>query len=247
MGCLSRVGCLVVLAGAGAVGYWLYGDRLPSELSRAAGKAASKVGQAVGEKAGTRSGESSKAEPRPSVITWATISPTRASSTNAESDPLAPLTRANGPAYINLGTGQLADVLSASLPAQLPRSATNVQIALADDQLLMRAVMDVADIAGDGTLGQMLGMALTGRDSLQFGGTLQPLTPGFVQYRVQSLRVKGFEVPPRLIPTVMNAVRIGARKPGLADDAFAVRLPRTIADLRIANGRLTLYKAVSNP
>ena len=43
LGCLSRIGCIVVLAVGGAAAYWLYGDRLPSVLSRAASGAASRV------------------------------------------------------------------------------------------------------------------------------------------------------------------------------------------------------------
>ena len=59
--------------------------------------------------------------------------------------------------------------------------------------------------------------------------------------------IKGINVPPRMIPTVVGALRRGPRTDGLANDALAVRLPRTVADLRIAKGRLILYKTIPTP
>ncbi|MEQ1692733.1 MAG: hypothetical protein ABMA00_15690 [Gemmatimonas sp.] len=246
MGCLSRVGCLVVVAGAGAVGWWLYGDRLPSELTRAAGRAADKVGEATGgitpSEEATRRGSARTPEAR---IAWATIGAT--ADTRSGGEAIAALTRRDGPAYVTLGAADVAALLSSALPKQLPKSASSPQLALDGDQLLVRAAIDVSEIAGDGTLGRLLGTALTGRDSVRFGGTIEPLRPGFAQYRVESLRVKGMDVPPRLIPVFVGAMRRGPRAAGLADNALALPLPRSVADLRIANGRLTLYKAVPNP
>ncbi|MBL0171361.1 MAG: hypothetical protein IPP90_11620 [Gemmatimonadaceae bacterium] len=246
MGCLSRIGCLVVVVGAGAVGYWLYGDRLPSELSRAAGKAVDKVSEATGGRStGTPSSRRDSAINPERAITWATIEPS--GPRNSSTKVAAALGARDGPAFVTLGAGDLAALLSSELPSQLPKSASNLQVALEGDQLLVRAAIDVTEIAGDGTLGRLLGTALSGRDSVQFAGTIEPLRPGFAQFRVDALRLKGINVPPRLIPTFIGAIRRGPRAAGLADNALALPLPRTVADLRIANGRLTLYKAVPNP
>ena len=130
---------------------------------------------------------------------------------------------------------------------QLPRSASNLQIALAGKQLLVRGTLDASEIAGDGTLGRVLGIALTGRDSIRLAGSLEPLRTGFAQFHVESLRVKGFDVPPRLIPAVMRGLRRSTVDSTLADDALAIRLPRSIADLRVTNGRMILYKSVPTP
>ncbi|MCC6430624.1 MAG: hypothetical protein IT354_06915 [Gemmatimonadaceae bacterium] len=273
MSCLSRIGCLVVVVGAGAAGWWLYGDQLPSTLSRAAGRAADKVSDVSGTAmpgsrtrrdtvsaergtrgAGARAGDDTS---RSDALAWATIVSSSEGATGARSgtgasaspsaSALAPLTRRDGPAFVNLGAGELATALGGALPRQLPKSATRVQLALDGDQLLVRAALDATEIAGDGTLGRLLGTALSGRDSVQFGGTLTPLRPGMAQYRVESLRLKGVDVPPRLIPLVIGSLRRGARTDGLDDNAFALPLPRVVADLRLANSRLTLYKAVPAP
>lgn len=275
MGCLSRIGCLVVVVGAGAAGWWLYGDQLPSTLSRAAGRAADKVSDVSGTAMpGSRTRRDSATAERGArgadararddttpgdALAWATVVPSPEGATGARSgtgastsasasaSALAPLLRRDGPAFVNLGAGELATALGGALPRQLPKSATRVQLALDGDQLLVRAALDATEIAGDGTLGRLLGTALSGRDSVQFGGTLTPLRPGMAQYRVESLRLKGIDVPPRLIPLVIGSLRRGARTDGLDDNAFALPLPRVVADLRLANSRLTLYKAVPAP
>ncbi len=246
MGCLSRIGCLVVVVGAAAVGYGLYGDRLPSELTRAMGKASDKIGEVAGSaasRARTPRRDTVRTEERSMV--WATIGPSASGNTGTKV--VNALAAREGPAFVTLGAGELAALLSSGLPKQLPKSASNVQLALDGDQLLVRAAIDVTEIAGDGTLGRLLGTALSGRDSVRLSGTIEPLRPGFAQYRVEALRLKGMNVPTRLIPTFIGAMRRGPRAAGLADNALAVPLPRTVADLRIANGRLTLYKAVPNP
>jgi len=264
MGCLTRIGCLVVVAGAAAAGYWLYGDQLPSKLATAAGRVADKAGDAAGVVAdrsiatrrdttpggspdanrnADRNADRSanrNAEPR---VDWARVGSDAAMPTKE----IAALSKRDGPAFVTLNAAELAGLLSAALPQQLPTSARDVELALRDNQLLVRATLDVAEIAGDGTLGRLLGIALAGRDTLQLGGTLEPLRSGAAQYRVESLRVKGIQVPPRLIPTVLGALRRGQTPKELAPNGVGMLLPKAVADLRIAKGRLTLYKAVPTP
>lgn len=258
MGCLSRVVGLAVLAGAGVWAYSRYADRLPTPVRRAAGvvgTAAESLARNTARNAANAADEFNKLRPasdsatpsasptradsaRPSrrPIAWATVSST------ADVSALAPLTARNGPAYVTVGAGDLASLLSVPLRSQLPRSTTDVQIALVDRQLLVRGVLDVAEIAGDGTLGKLLGIAMSGRDTIQFGGTVEPWREGFAQFRVEALRVKGFDVPTRVIPAIMRVMRRSNTDSTLAANAFAIRLPRSVADLRIANSRMTLYK-----
>ncbi len=244
MGCLSRVGCLAVIAGAGAVGFWLYGDRFPSELSRAAVQASEKAGEVSKGVVGTTPAvyrDSVRAAER--SIAWVSMGKASGGRTNA----LTRLSRRNGPAFVSLGAGELAAMLAAPLRGQLPESATGLQLAMQDNRLLVRSVIDLGEVAGDGTLGRLLGTALSGRDSLRVAGTLDLLRPGVAQYRVEQLRLKGVDVPPRLIPTVLGALRRDSTTDGLAGDGLAIPLPRAVADLRLAKGRLTLYKAVPAP
>ena len=109
MGCLTRIGCVVVLVAGGAVGYWLYGDRLPSVLSRAASGAADKVTDAavrtserLDSEEGARIAAEQEArrraarEQRDRELGWVTVNADKPAA--PKSNPLAPLSRRRGPA-----------------------------------------------------------------------------------------------------------------------------------------------------
>lgn len=260
---------MVLVAGA-AAGYWLYGDRLPSVLSRAASGAADKVTDAAvrtSERLDSEEGARIVAEQearrraarqqRDRELGWVMV--------NADTpvapkiNPLAPLTRRSGPAYVSLEAGQVAGLL-APLLAQLPPSAATAQFALDDDILLVRTVVSLSDFTGQSAVGAVLGKALVGDDTLFMAGPLEPVRPGLAQFRVRELRIKGIEVPTRLIPGLVRNLRRAA-EPGaepaepkavdggaaaassVADDALPVTLPATVNDVRVASGKLTLYRA----
>jgi hypothetical protein len=255
LGCLSRIGCLAVLAVGGVAGYWLYGDRLPSVLTRAASGAASRVTEAVTQaserldrKQGSRSGAENDAARRAErlqrepAIVWAPLGPAGA----AGADAIAPLTRRSGPAYVSLRAAALADVLSAGVSRALPASATRPQVAIVDELVFLRTVVDVRDFAGDGVLRGLLGAALDRRDTLRLTGTLGLVRPGLAEYRVREVHITGIAVPPRLIPSLIDAMRraADAGADSLPSDALPILLPKAVADVRVANGKVTLYKAV---
>ena len=253
LGCLSRIGCLVVLAVGGVGAYWLYGDRLPTVLSRAATGAASRVTDAAtkaserldsnqgariaSENDAARRAERTKLE---QSIVWARLSP----GGTAGREAVARLSRRNGPAYVSLRAPELAGLLAAGMSKVLPASATRPEVAIVDEQLLVRTVVELRDVAGDGALRGLLGMALDGRDTLRMAGTLDLVRPGLAEYRVRELRIKGIDVPPRLIPSLIDAMHRAVTADSLPSDALPIPLPKAVADVRVANGKLTLYKAV---
>ncbi|MFO0071893.1 MAG: hypothetical protein ACK55A_07375, partial [Gemmatimonas sp.] len=173
--------------------------------------------------------------------------------------PLAPLRRRNGPAYVSLAADQVAGLL-APLLAQLPPSAITAQVALDGDLLLLRTAVSLSDFTGQSAIGAVLGKALVGEDTLFLAGPLEPVRPGLAQFRVQELRLKGIDVPTRLIPGLVGSLRGAAQRPGaerpdagavdsgsgagaLAADALPVPLPTSVSDVRVVNGTLTLYRA----
>ena len=253
LGCLSRIGCLVVLAVGGVGAYWLYGDRLPTVLSRAATGAASRVTDAAtkaserldsnqgariaSENDAARRAERTKLE---QSIVWARLSP----GGTAGREAVARLSRRNGPAYVSLRAPELAGLLAAGMSKVLPASATRPEVAIVDEQLLVRTVVELRDVAGDGALRGLLGMALDGRDTLRMAGTLDLVRPGLAEYRVRELRIKGIDVPPRLIPSLIDAMHRAVTADSLPSDALPIPLPKAVADVRVANGKVTLYKAV---
>jgi hypothetical protein len=144
----------------------------------------------------------------------------------------------------------------------LPPSATTAQLALDDDILLVRTAVSLSDFTGQSAIGAVLGKALVGEDTLFLAGPLEPVRPGLAQFRVRELRIRGIDVPTRLIPGLVRSLRRSevpeterrdsvAVDSGavstlmLADDALPVWLPSTVSDVRVVNGKLTLYRAAA--
>lgn len=225
MGCLTRVGCLAVVLAVGGGAYWLYGDQLPGKLGQLAGRAT-----------GTTSTAGRGPVARP--IVWASLNDATADG----GDAIARLGRANGPQYVTLGAGDLAGFLASALARNLPRSSIDPQVALVGDRILLRAVVDLRDFAGQGAFGSVIGAAMSGRDTLFLSGTLHALRPGMAQYRVRELRLKGVDVPPRVIPSLIGTIRPRVSVDSLAADAMPIPMPRFVSDVRVAQGRLTLYR-----
>ena len=152
------------------------------------------------------------------------------------------LSRPQGPVFANLRGADLASYVFDELSKQLPPSAQKLEAAVIGDRLHVRALVDLNDFGGAGALGPLAAM-LGDREPVEFGGTLELVRPGLAQYRVKMLRLRELSVPARMIPRLTQRVARGARPPGLADDGLPLEVPTYIADVRIGDGRVTLYKS----
>lgn len=154
------------------------------------------------------------------------------------------LSRPTGPVFTNIGGADLAAYVFDELSKQLPPSAQQLEAAVIDDRLHVRAVVKISDFGGSGALGPLATM-LGDREPVEFGGTLDLVRPGLAQYRVKELRLRELSVPSRLIPRLLQRVARGSRPAGLAEDGLPLEVPSFIADVRIAQGRVTLYKSIA--
>jgi hypothetical protein len=109
--------------------------------------------------------------------------------------------------------------------------------------LHVRALVKISDFGGSGSLGPLAAM-LGDREPVEFGGTLELVRPGLAQYRVKVLRLRELSVPSRMIPRLLQRVARGSRPPGLGEDGLPLEIPAFIADVRIGQGRVTLYKSI---
>lgn len=218
-GCLRRMGCLVVLLVVLVVGFFtrdLWFDRVRARLSGAPGDATDVA----------------------TTSAWETLSPERAERGERAVRALA---RSGGPVYVTLRAGELASYAFLSLASALPPSAQNAEAAVIGDRVYVRSLVSLRELGGVGGLGAIGGM-LTDRDTLRLGGTFEVLRPGMAQFHVQDVQLGSFPVPARMIPSLVRRVRRGKETDGLAADALAVPIPEYIADVRVARGRITLYK-----
>jgi hypothetical protein len=221
-GCFRRLGCLVVLLFLGILA-WFNRDRLEAIYRRYAGGA-----QPVADSAAVvRTSDA-----------WQPLNETNAKRGQAA---VQSLSLAHGPQYINLTASQAASYIFLEVAKQLPASSQAMMASVRNDRLYVRAAVDLKDLGGAGVLGT-LGALLGNRDTVQLGGTIHVLAPGSGEFKVQDVKIGSFPIPDAIIPKLIKSMRKGKMPPGIADDALPMKLPEFIGDVRIADGRITVYR-----
>jgi hypothetical protein len=217
MGCVKKLGCLMVLllaVAAGAAGAWYF---LRARPSAADSQQASGVGGS----------------------TWQPLTPRGAQRAKTG---LERLQSPRGPSSVTVVPGDLAAYIVQELSRTLPSSADSIEAAAIDDRLCVRAVVRVSDLGDKGQLGP-LAMLLGDRERLHLCGTLRIIRPGSAELQVKELRIRDFNVPQPLIPRLVSQISRGTRPPGLSADGLPLATPEYIGDVRVQNGQITLYKA----
>ena len=144
----------------------------------------------------------------------------------------------SGPAYVNLRAGELASYAFLSLADTPPLPLNDAQAAIVGDRVFLRSVVSLRDLGG--SLGAVSGL-LPERDTLRIGGTFDVVRPGLAQFRVLEAQLGSVPLPSSILPRVLR--RGGATGgQGVAPDGVGIPVPRYIGDVRVARGRITLYK-----
>lgn len=215
MGCIARLGCLVMLALL-AIGGWLTRDQWLPKLT--------------GRPSTTASVESA----------WQPLSAEASSRGKRKIDELS---SPAGPVFTNLTASEVASYVFQTVARTIPASADSAEAAVVGDALYVRAVLPVREIAGTGVLGPLGGL-LNDRERLTLGGSFRVIRPGLSEFAVREIRLRDIKVPTGAIPRLLRQISRGNRAEGVAPNALAVTTPRSLADVRIANGRVTLYKTI---
>ena len=213
MGCLSRLGCLVLIVVIAIIA-WLTSDRW---LPRVTGH--SPVSAAVGP-------------------VWEPITPQGAERTRQM---LLRLSQPAGPVFGNLSGADVASYVYQALAKQLPPSADSIEAAVIGDRLYIRASVRLQDLGGTSVLGPLAGM-LGERERMEFGGTFHVIRPQLAEYEVKDIKIRDLSLPQAMIPRVLGQTERGSRPEGLSPDGLPLVVPRYLGDVRIASGRVTLYK-----
>jgi hypothetical protein len=221
MGCIARLGCLVLLACLAVAG-WFTRDQWLHKVtgsSPATGGAVATTGPV-----------------------WEPLSDAAGARGKRAIDNLA---RPSGPVFTNLTAGEVASYVFQSAARTLPASADSVEAAVIGDALYVRAVVPVKDIAGAGVLGPLAGL-LNERERLQLGGSFRVIRPGLSEFQIREIKLRDFKVPSGAIPRLLAQMNRGTRPEGVAANALPVTTPRDLGDVRIANGRVTLYRTTAD-
>jgi hypothetical protein len=71
------------------------------------------------------------------------------------------------------------------------------------------------------------------------------LQPGLAEFQVKEVKLGRLQVPQSLIPRLIAQMTRGKKKvEGVSDTGLPMVMPAYISDVRIANGKITLYKSV---
>lgn len=220
-GCFRRVGCLVLIVVVVAVWYWYARVERPAST-----KTSTEVSATTGATL-TNTG-------------WEPLTIPDAERGKAAVEGLA---QRSGQVFANLTPAEAASYIFLVVAKQLPPSAKNAEAAVKGDRLYVRSEIDLKDFGGAGQLGS-LGFLLGSRDSVLLGGTIQMLKPGLGQFLVQQVKLGHLDVPQGLIPRLIAQLKKGKSQPGIAPNGLPMAMPSYISDVRIANGKITLYKSV---
>ena len=209
---MRAIGCLVVVLLAGAAG-WMLRDRI--NITRDAAPVVSDT-----------------------AVAWEPITTEGAERARQG---LESLGQRGAPAFVSLRPGDLSSYIFVALSRQLPPSAENIEAAVIGDRLHVRASVRLSDFGGAGALGPLAGF-LGERETMQLGGYFHIIRPELAEFRVTDLRLRDFNVPTNLIPRLIRNFSRGARPAGVADNGLPLVVPGYLADVRIANRRVVLYR-----
>lgn len=151
------------------------------------------------------------------------------------------LQSSGGQVFANLSGGEAASFIFLSGARQMPTGAQHAAASVQNDELLVRAVVPLSEFGAQKILGPLAGF-IGDRDTLLLGGRINVVEPGLGEFRITRLRIGKLAVPAQFIPRLLNEIRKGDRPVGVAGNALPVPMPEYISDVRIANGRITIYK-----
>jgi hypothetical protein len=218
-GCLGRLGCLIVLIIAGAVGWFTRDSWYPKLRARLGA---------------------------PLPVATATVAkwqPLTAEGSARARLAVGRLSAKNGPVYVDVSAGDLAAYALDPALRELSRDSAGAEALVRDDRLYVRATVNVADLADAKALGPLSSM-IGGRQEITVRGKLEVVSAGHAQFRVDQIALKELQLPQALIEQIIGRLRTKERTPATPKDAIPVSVPMELADVRFAKGHVVLYKSV---
>ena len=220
-GCLRRIGCLFVLCIAAVAAYLMRDRWLPYVPWL-------------------------KSTPRATAsttdsLTWEPVSDDAAARARRAIESLG---RRTGPVFVSLPPGDLASYFYIALAQQLPPSADSIEATTTGNRMYVRAIISLDDFKAADALGPLSGI-VGRRERLRMGGTFALVRSGLAQFLVEDVRLGELPIPRGGIPKLLRQIRRGSMPPGVAENGLPFVVPPYVADARVADGKITLYKTTT--
>jgi hypothetical protein len=213
-GCIRRLGCLVIII-AGLGAWYFYTHLYNSHPSAPKPVSAS------------------------AHLGWEPLSQAHAA---AGKRAVESLSQRTGPVFTNMTPAEAASYIFLAAARQLPPSAQKIEASAVNDRLRVRAEVSLKDFGGASVLGPLASL-IGDRDTVELGGTIHVLQPGKGEFVVEEMKFGHASIPGLLIPRLIGKFRKGDLT-GLSDRGLPMKMPEYISDVRIENGKITLYKSV---
>lgn len=156
---------------------------------------------------------------------------------------LTRLQQPRGPAFVSLSAAEFAAAILDSLGAQLPASTESVVVRAVGNEFQVRGSVKLGDLGGRAVLGPLASM-VGDRERLTLGGTLEPTSvPGVAQFKLTRVKVGDFALPGPVVPRLVKALKRQSGAAGVESSALPIRLPAGVVDVRVSQGKVTLYRA----
>ena len=214
MGCLGRIGCLVVLVVLACIAWVTRGEWLPRLTHHT---------------------------PAPTVAAapiWTPLSDSGVERTRAALDRLS---KPQGRAFETLTGSDVASYIFKTITNQMPPGTDSVRTMVVGDEVRLRASVPLAQLGGLGTLGKFM----HDRETVQMNGSLRVVRPGLAEFQVREVKVGAVTLPASAVPGLVHHFLRTTPPQGISDSGLPLPLPGYIGDIRVANGKITLYKNIS--
>lgn len=211
MGCIGRLGCLILLVILAAAGWFTRGYWMPKVFGNKAAATA----------------------------VWEPITDDGTARTQAALDRLA---LPAGAAFESLSPGDITAYMLNTLAGQMPKSTDSVTAAVIGDRVYVRGSIRPSELGGSELFGS-IGSRLKDRERVELSGTLSVVRSELAEFRVESATMGEIPIPRALVPAVLRAVLKRNRPEGVSDRGLPFRIPPSIGDVKVSDGKITLYKA----
>jgi hypothetical protein len=216
MGCIARLGCLFVLLVACVVA-WFTRDRWMPQRFRSGGSAATAA-----------------------VASWEPINEAAADSATAA---LNRLSQPRGQVFQTVSARAAASYVFRQLARRPVDPSDSLEAMGNGDRISIRASMKLSELGGLGELGPILGVTRD-RERVMLAGTLRMVSPGMAEFQIQEARIRELPLPHAMVSSVVRRVERGPHPQGVDADALPLAIPPYVGDIRVARGKVTLYKTV---